>query len=81
MSEKIIKRTKKSILTDDKKETKQKLCQFFTTNYEYILQDFKIPKCVKKIIEPFCGNSDLLKFVNIKDYKVECYDIGPLHKT
>lgn len=77
MSEKIIKRTKKSISIDDKKETKQKLGQFFTTNYEYILQDFKIPKCVKKIIEPFCGNGDLLKFVNIKDYKVECYDIEP----
>lgn len=53
MSEKIIKRTKKSISIDDKKETKQKLGQFFTTNYEYILQDFKIqnmPLGLKKLI-------------------------------
>jgi hypothetical protein len=35
----------------------------------------KVPKEIKKIIEPFCGNGDLLNFINKKDYKIECYDI------
>jgi hypothetical protein len=40
---------------------KQKLGQFYTTNYEYILQNLNIPKNITKIIEPFTGNGDLLK--------------------
>lgn len=60
---------------------KQKLGQFFTTNYEYILQDLYIPKNTNKIIEPFCGNGDLLNFVDKnKGYEIECYDIEPKHK-
>lgn len=53
--EKIVKRTKKNQISnqEDNKEIKQKLGQFFTTNYEYILQDLKVPKEIKKIIEPF----------------------------
>lgn len=57
---------------------KKALGQFFTTNYEYILQNLNIPEYVENIIEPFCGNGDLLNFQDIgKKYKVECYDIEP----
>ena len=58
--------------------TKQKLGQFYTTNYDYILQNLYIPENIKKIIEPFAGNGDLLNFIKNKDnYKIECYDIEP----
>lgn len=58
---------------------KKSLGQFFTTNYEYILQNMSIPKNVKNIIEPFAGNGDLLQFINKNDYIIECYDIDPKH--
>lgn len=61
-----------------KKENKQELGQFYTTNNEYILQGMTIPKYVKTIIEPFAGNGDLLKFITDKTkYKIETYDIDP----
>jgi hypothetical protein len=53
---------------------KKMLGQFYTTNYEYILQNMKIPLEVKCIVEPFVGSGELLKFVN-KNVEVECYDI------
>jgi hypothetical protein len=56
---------------------KKKLGQFFTTNYDYILQDMFIPEDIKSIIEPFTGNGDLLNFISKEDYKLECYDIDP----
>jgi hypothetical protein len=56
---------------------KKELGQFFTTNYEYILQGMTIPETTKKIIEPFCGNGDLLNFIKNKAITVECYDIDP----
>jgi hypothetical protein len=59
------------------KDKKQNLGQFYTTNYKYILQDLTIPKEIKKIIEPFCGNGDLLNIVDKKIHKIECYDIDP----
>lgn len=59
---------------------KQKLGQFYTTNYEYILTDMKIPENVETIIEPFVGNGDLLKFLE-KEYKLECYDIEPMNTS
>lgn len=62
------------------KTNKQKLGQFFTTNYKYILSDLSIPDNIKKIIEPFCGNGDLLNFFDKNKYIVECYDIEPKHK-
>lgn len=61
------------------KKNKQVLGQFYTTNHEYILQDMSIPKDILNIVEPFCGNGDLLEFIkknNIK-YNIECYDIEP----
>lgn len=58
--------------------SKKQLGQFFTTNYEYILQNMYIPQNVKTIIEPFCGNEDLLNFVKDKNkYLIEKYDIDP----
>ena len=61
----------------DKNKIKKKFGQFYTTNYDYILQNMYIPVDVKNIIEPFAGKGDLLKFINIKNYNVECYDIDP----
>ena len=58
--------------------SKSELGQFYTTNYEYILSNMKIPNNVKTIIEPFVGNGDLLKFIKNKNkYNLEIYDIDP----
>tara|TARA_Y100001978_G_C23696969_1_gene438147 strand:+ start:1403 stop:2425 length:1023 start_codon:yes stop_codon:yes gene_type:complete len=59
--------------------SKQQLGQFYTTNYEYILQNLNIPNNVEDIIEPFCGQGDLVKFIkeNKTEYNLECYDIEP----
>lgn len=62
------------------KVNKKKLGQFFTTNYKYILSDLSIPDNIKKIIEPFCGNGDLLNFIDKNKYTLECYDIEPKHE-
>lgn len=62
-------------LSIDKKKT---LGQFFTTEYEYILQNMSIPDEVTTIIEPFAGNGDLLSFVkNRSRYRIKQYDIDP----
>ena len=58
-------------------ESKQNLGQFYTTNYEYILQNLNIPEGVSDIIEPFAGMGDLLKFLDISKYNLQCYDIDP----
>jgi hypothetical protein len=57
---------------------KNKLGQFFITNWEYIFTNLKIPKGITTIIELFTGNGDLLNFCGEK-YKLECYDIDPKH--
>jgi len=60
------------------KQKKSQLGQFFTTNYQYILQNLYIPEGVNRIIEPFAGNCDLLSFIDNRDnYIIECYDIEP----
>ncbi len=58
---------------------KAELGQFYTTNYEYIFKSFIIPDNIKKIIEPFAGNGDLVKYIESfgKSYELECYDIDP----
>ena len=59
-------------------EKKKKLGQFFTTNHEYILRDMKISPTIKNIIEPFCGDGDLVSFIKSQSKaKIECYDIDP----
>jgi len=61
--------------------TKKILGQYYTTNYEYILQNIKIPSYVRYIIEPFAGNGDLVNFIRnaneTLEYNIECYDIEP----
>jgi len=59
--------------------SKSQLGQFFTTNYQYILAGMKIPKN-KNVVEPFCGNGDLLPFMKqFTPKQIECYDIDPKH--
>jgi hypothetical protein len=58
----------------EEKAHKKKLGQFYTTNYEYILEGFTLPED-KIIIEPFVGEGDLLKWIGERD--VEKYDIDP----
>lgn len=55
----------------------KKLCQFYTKNSNKILKNMYIPSGVKFIIEPFCGDKDLLKEFNIE---AEMYDIDPKHE-
>ena len=58
--------------------TKSELGQFYTTNFQYILQNMYIPSDITKIIEPFVGNGDLLSFIPDKsNYEIEIYDIDP----
>ena len=58
--------------------SKHELGQFYTTNYDYILSNMKIPENVKTIIEPFVGQGDLLNFVSNKEkFSFELYDIDP----
>ena len=59
--------------------TKSNLGQFYTTNYEYILQNMLIsPEKHPEIIEPFAGNGDLIPFVESQgEFHIECYDIDP----
>tara|TARA_Y100000389_G_scaffold187118_1_gene208203 strand:+ start:187 stop:1233 length:1047 start_codon:yes stop_codon:yes gene_type:complete len=62
---------------------KQKFGQFFTTNYNHILQSLSIPSNVNHIIEPFAGNKDLIKYLDEnypnREFKIDCYDIDPKH--
>lgn len=62
------------------KKKQQRLGQFYTTNYKYILQGLTISDKEQKIIEPFVGKGDLLKMDCIKDKNVEYYDIDPKYK-
>jgi len=57
--------------------TKKELGQFYTTHYNYILQNMSIPYDVVDIIEPFAGNGDLLNFLEKDKYNIKCYDIDP----
>ena len=63
-------------ITEENKH-KQNLGQFMTTNFKYILQKIYIPENITTIIEPFCGNGDLLNFIDKDKYIIECYDIEP----
>lgn len=60
---------------------KSRFGQFFTTNYSYILQNMTVPDNVETIIEPFAGNKDLLKFIDVNKYNVVCYDIDPCDRS
>ena len=59
---------------------KQKLGQFFTTNYAYILQGLQVPSDIERIVEPFAGNGDLLSFLTVEQRnRTTCYDIDVRH--
>ena len=60
---------------------KKEYGQFFTTNYKYILQNLSIPTHITHIIEPFCGNKDLLPFILNTHIQIDCYDIEPIHSS
>lgn len=63
-------------------KSKRQLGQYFTTNYKYVLQGFSIPETVDQLIEPFCGNGDLLNFVSApENYTIEQYDIEPTREN
>jgi hypothetical protein len=53
---------------------KKEFGQFFTTNCDYILSDMEIPSDAK-LIEPFVGQGDLLKWSGREDWEI--YDIDP----
>ena len=58
---------------------KKELGQFYTKNYEYILQNISIPLNIKDLIEPFAGEGDLLEYIEKSDnkYNVIMFDIDP----
>jgi hypothetical protein len=60
---------------------KKNLGQFYTTNYNYILQNLFIPENTITIIEPFCGSGELLKFIDDNKFKIETFDIDPKIKV
>lgn len=64
-----------------KNSQKRALGQFYTTNYEYILQGFSIPEG-PSIIEPFAGRGDLFDFIykHRSNAQIEAYDIQPIHR-
>jgi hypothetical protein len=54
--------------------------QYYTTNSQYILDGFTLPKLnIKRIIEPFAGKGDLIKWlIDIGNtLPIESYDIDP----
>jgi len=59
--------------------TKQTRGQYYTVNSNYILEGFVLPQDVKKIVEPFAGQGDLLQWISNQGYtgKLEAYDIEP----
>ena len=55
-------------------KNKKKYGQYYTTNCNYILKGFKIPKTAQ-LIEPFVGQGDLVKWSGRDDWEI--YDIDP----
>ena len=51
---------------------KKQLGQFYTTNFDYILENIDIENFKDRIfIEPFAGNNDLIKWIEKKqDVKI-----------
>lgn len=58
-------------------DTKKQLGQYYTKNYEIILNDIHPPKS-QQVIEPFVGDGSLLPFIEKYEPKsIEMYDIQP----
>lgn len=66
------------------REKKQELGQFYTTRNQYIFSGIEIPKRVTRFVEPFCGQGDLVDFLEKQMKKkkrtvsfFELFDIDP----
>lgn len=59
-------------------DKKKALGQFYTVAADYILDGLPKPPVGARVVEPFAGNSDLVKWLG-KAYEVEAYDIDPKH--
>ena len=60
--------------------SKSQLGQFYTTHYNYILNEFKIPDDTFKVMEPFAGEGHLTSFAVAQMKVIESvmeYDIEP----
>ena len=70
-----------NIIIDDSNiiNMKKELGQFYTKNYDYILQNITIPNNITNIIEPFAGEGDLIEYINKQgnNYNIEAFDIDP----
>lgn len=67
---------KKIIIKDDDNDVKKEYGQFYTTNATYILTDLHKPtKDIKKIIEPFAGNGDLIEWCKKESITIPSYYI------
>ena len=57
---------------------KRALGQFFTTNFAYILTGLRVPADTVRVVEPFCGEGHLLRFLaDPAALAVERYDLDP----
>ena len=67
-----------NIIIDESNITnmKKELGQFYTKNYDYILQNINIPGNISNIVEPFAGDGDLINYINKqgKNYNIVCFD-------
>jgi hypothetical protein len=63
--------------------TKKTRGQFYTTNSAYILAGATVPTTANRMIEPFAGQGDLLKWFETQGstLPVEAYDIEPKHPS
>lgn len=66
-------------MSNDDKESKRSKGQFYTTNCDYILDEFGPPSdTATRIVEPFAGKGDLVRWAKQRyTLPVEGYDIDP----
>lgn len=64
-----------------KTHMKRQRGQFYTTNYEYILEGLpRPPHGVRCVIEPFVGEGHLLQWIGETPLPIEAYDIEPKYE-
>lgn len=72
------------LVTEMPRTKKQVLGQFYTKNFDYILQGLALPKAeASRVIEPFAGEGDLLEWLSKQNNElpVEAYDIDPKQES
>ena len=64
------------------KSKKKNLGQFFTKNYNYILESLWADQISGMIVEPFAGDGHLLDFIRRNGFtgQVRTYDIDQRHR-